>query len=261
MIEAGSYKKNAKVWKDHMFPVMDHFFANGLNKGSDYKLGTLLWQIMVDSKDMKGADAITEFAWSSPIKNQVAAELERFKEPAGLKVDPESAAVSTNQETSFQVMYVNRAEIPVEGVQPGLKSEVTPAGAATIRQEGDKFIVKGAKGGGAKGTLIVRDEKRGLEKQVPLVFQGKGMSKWWPIGGLAVTGGAAGGAAATDGGTSTALWATTGVAALGTFIIAVQYFRGGKLPLMGQSEPVPSDTGLAYRIVPGPRSIELNIRF
>ncbi len=260
MIEAGNYQTNSKVWNDHMFPVIDHYFSNNLNKEGGYQLGTLLWRVMVEPRDESGAKAVAEFAWSERIKSKVSGELNRFYEPAAIKIKPPKATIGKQQEATFEIAYHNRVDIPITTITASVSSEVKPAGRGTTREEDGKIIVTGLRAGKQAGTLVVRDNKRGLAAEAQLMFSGR-MSILWPIGGLAVTGGAAGGAAATDGGTSTALWIVTGVAAVATGVLFYRYLRGEGVPFLSKSDPDRSDDGLAFRFVPGPRSLQFNVTF
>jgi hypothetical protein len=260
MIEAGNYKTNSKVWNDHILPVIDHYFTNNLNKEDGYELGTLLWRIMVEPGDESGAKAVSEFTWSERIKTEVSAELNRFYKPEAIKIDPPKATVGKKKEVKFDITYLNRADIPLSDISPSVKSEVKPEGCATTREEDGKVMVTGLKGGKQEGTLTVRDNTRGLAGQAQLMFSGR-MSILWPIGGLAVTGGAATGAATTDGGTSTTLWVVTGVTGVVTGVLFYKYFSGGGVPFLSKTDSDSSGEGLALRFVPGPGSLEINVKF
>lgn len=260
MIEAGNYKANPKVLNDHILPVIDHYFTNSLNKEDGYQLGTLLWRIMVEPGDESGAKAVSEFAWSQRIQTEISEELNRFYKPEAIKIDPPKATISKKKEVKFDITYLNRADIQLADISPSVKSDVKPEGCATTREDDGKIIVTGIKGGKQEGTLTVRDSKRGLAAQAQLMFSGR-MSILWPIGGLAVTGGVATGAATTDGGTSTALWITTGVTGVATGVLLYKYFTGGGVPFLSKTDSDSPDEGLAFYFFPGPRSLEINMRF
>jgi hypothetical protein len=76
-----------------------------------------------------------------------------------------------------------------------------------------------------------------------------------------IAGGAAGGAAVTEEGTSTALWAVSGVSAVATGYLFYKYFRGEGVPFFSKSDADRSSDDLAVRLVPGPRSLEFQMRF
>lgn len=260
MIDAGKYKTSPKLLKDHMLPVLDHFFSNKLNEGTGYEPGGLLWRIMIGARDERGAKAVSEFAWSEPMKPAVSTALKRFYKPKGIKTNPAKATVKRKQEAAFSAMYVNSENIPLKSLSPSFSAELKPEGSGTSRVEGDRIIVTSLKGGNRSGNLVVSDKKRGLTTAVPLTFGG-GMSIWWPLGGWAVTGGAAGIASATDEGTSTTFWVVSGVSAAVTTFIFYKFLRGEGLPFLSDSDAGRSGEELAVRFVPGPRSLVLNVRF
>lgn len=260
MINTGNYRAGPRVWKGYMLPVIDHYFANKLDKEGEYKLGTLLWRLMIEARDESGAKAAAEFAWSEQIKSAVSAELRRFNKPAAINIEPKRATVGKQKQVNFSVSYINRADIPLTSLSKKFSAEVRPSDRATAEIQGDKVVVTGLKGGKETGTLVVSDKERGIGGEAQLIFDGR-MSVLWPIGGLAVTGGAAAGAAATDGGTSTALWVVTGVSAVTTGVLFYKYLRGEGVPFLSESDDDRSNEELAFRFVPGPRSLEFNVRF
>jgi hypothetical protein len=261
MVKAGNYQKSPTVWNDYMFPVIDHYFSNDLHKDTEYKLTPILWQIMVGTSDEKGATAVSEFPWSEPIKSEVSKELERFYKPASINVSPAKATIGKNKEAVFTVTYLNQESIPLASLSPNFSSEVNPAELGTVRKEGDKVIVTSLKGGNKSGTLVVSDEELGLTALTELTFTGR-MSVLWPIGGLAVTGGAAALAATTDDdGTSTALWTVTGVSAVVTGVLIYKYLRGEGVPFLSKPDTDRPENSLAVRFVPGPRSVAIRVQF
>lgn len=260
LIKAGGYRASAAVLKDQIFPVIDHYFANNLDVEGGYKLGELLWRIMIGTNDETAAQAVQAFDWSKEIKPAVSKELNRFNNPAAIKIEPAKATVKRRQNTKFTVMYLNVANIPLTSVTPSIRTTVNPGDKATAAVQGDKIIVTGLTGGEKAGNLVVRDAKRNLGAEAQLMFSG-GMSLLWPISGLVIAGGAAGGAAVTEEGTSTALWAVSGVSAVATGYLFYKYFRGEGVPFFSKSDADRSSEDLAVRLVPGPRSLEFQMRF
>lgn len=261
MVKGGDYQKSPTVWKDYVFPVIDHYFSNDLHKGTEYKLTPILRQIMVGVLDEQGAKAVSEFPWSEPIEPEVSKELDRFYRPATIKVSPEKATVGKNQEAVFTATYLNKESIPLASLPPNFSSEVKPTELGTVRIEGDKVIVRGLKGGNKNGTLVVSDEELGLTASTELSFTGR-MSVLWPIGGLVVTGGAAALAASSgDDGASAPLVAVTGVSAVVTVVLFYKYFSGEGVPFLSKSDTDYQDDSLPVHFVPGPRSVAIRVRF
>lgn len=263
MIEAGDYKSNTKVWNDYMFPVMDHYFRNKLDAKDDTKkqdFEALLWRIMIEPRDESGAAAVAAYRWNDKLKSKVTKSLEFFNEPASITLTPQKATLGKLQQAKFDVTYRNRADIRLDSLKPNLNAEVNPPDWGTSSVEGTKVMVTGLKAGEKKGTLTVQDGSRGLADDAELTFTGR-MSLWWPVGGLAVTGTAVAVAASTDGGTSTTFWIIGGVSAGVTGILLYKYFRGEGAPLLSKSDQDDSDGGPVISLVPGPRSLELNVTF
>jgi hypothetical protein len=260
IIKGGKYRTSPSLLTEHMFPVLDHYFTNSLDKDTEYKLGELLWRIMVTSGDETGAKAVEEFKWSQQISSAVNRELRRFNDPASIKIEPPKATITRRKDTKFTVTYLNVADIPLKSKALSVRSEVRPEEKATSRMQGGQLIVTGLKGGGQTGSLIVRDADRKLAAQAQLTFSG-GISILWPVSGLVITGGAAAGAAIAEDGASTALWAVTGVSAAVTGYLFYQYFRGGGVPFLTESDRDHSSGNLAMSFVPGPRSLEFHMRF
>jgi hypothetical protein len=260
IIKAGNYRTSSGLLKEHMLPVLDHYFANNLDKDTEYKLGELLWRIMVAAGDETGAKAIEQFNWSQQIGSSVNRELRRFNNPASIKIEPSRATINRRQDTKFTVTYLNVADIPLKSITPSIKSEVKPEGRATSKMQGGQLIVTGLKGGDQSGSLVVRDAKNKLAAQARLTFSG-GMSVLWPVCGLMITGGAAAGAMVAEEGASTALWAVTGVSAAVTGVLFYQYLRGEGVPFLSESHRDRSGDELAVRFVPGPQSLEFHMRF
>ncbi len=260
MIESGGYKASSKVFKDSMFPVIDHYFANALNEGGGYELGSLLRLIMAKTSDEVGAKAAHEYAWSEHIKADVSRAIDRFYSPASIKITPAKATVRKKKEAAFTVTYLNREGISLKSLAPTVSSVVKPSECGTFRQEGTKIYVKCLKGGNKAGTLLVSDNKRKLKAEAQLVFSGR-MSILWPIGGLAVTGGAAVGAANAEDGAATTLWIVTGVAGVATTYLFYKYFRGEGVPFLSKTDNDHSDGELAFHLAPGPASMGFNLSF
>ena len=260
IIKAGNYRISADILKEQIFPVLDHYFANSLDKDTEYKLGELLWRIMVAAGDETGAKAVEQFGWSQQIGSGVNRELRRFNKPASIKIAPSRATINRRKDTKFTVTYLNVADIPLKAITPKVSSEVKPEGKATSKMQGGQLIVTGLKGGGQSGSLVVRDAKNKLAAQARLTFSG-GMSVLWPVCGAIITGGAAAGAVVADDGASTALWAVTGVSAVVTGVLFYQYFRGEGVPFLSESDRDSSGDELAVRFVPGPQSLEFHMRF
>ncbi|UCF05192.1 MAG: hypothetical protein JSV33_14940 [bacterium] len=261
VVETGNYKKSSTVWNDYILPVVDHYFANNLHKDTDYKLEPLLWKIMAGAGSEGAARAVKGFTWSERNKSAVSNQLNRFYKPKGITTNPKKATITKQQEAVFTATYINSENIQLTSLSPNFSIEVKPKGSGTARSEGSKIVVSALKGGNQSGTLIISDKKHGLTTAVPLVFSGR-MSILWPLGGLAVTGGAAAWAASTDDdGTSTVLWIVTGVSAVVTSVLIYRYFRGKGVPFLSKSDDGRSDEALAVRFEPGPRSMAIKVKF
>jgi hypothetical protein len=261
MIEKGNYKKSSTAWKDYMLPIIDHYFANNLHADTDYKLETLLWKLMVGAGSDGAARAVRGYSWSERNKSVVSNQLKRFNKPKGITTDPKKASIAKQQQAVFTATYINSENIKLTSLTPNFSIEVKPEGSGTARAEGGKIVVSALKGGNQSATLVISDKKHGLTTAVPLVFSGR-MSILWPLGGLAVTGGAAAWAASTDDdGTSTALWVVTGVSGVVTAVLFYQYFRGKGVPFLGKLDDDHSDETLAVRFEPGPRSVAIKVKF
>lgn len=260
LIESGRYSKNAEVWKENIFPVINHCFANDIFKHSEYDLETLLWQVMTAPPNEDAAKAVAEFSWSNRIQSTVSQTLKRFSDPVALKIDPPSANVGKQTQKMLLVSYRNEADVELASITPNFSAEVDPSDMGSATVEGNKITVTGLKGGKRTGTLVVRDQERGLASEAQLMFSGKVSAKWL-LAGLAVTGGTAAGASETDGTVSTALWVVSGAAAVATTVVLVQFLRGGSVPLLGEAVQDHSDDRVACSVVPGPLSLTFVVRF
>lgn len=263
MIEAGDYKSNAKVWNDYMFKMIDHYFRNALNekdKKNNYDLETILWHVMLEPRDDSAAKAVKNYKWHKNVQGRVAKALNLFNQPSAVTLSPDKVTLRKSQVAKFKATYRNRADIGLSSIKPNLEAKVDPADWGTSRVEGNEVVVTGLKAGRKVGTLTVSDKERGVRGEAELAFTGR-MSVLWPIGGLAVTGGAVGVAASSDGGTATTFWIISGVSAAVTGILFYKYLRGEGVPFLSKSDSKDTDVRLAVSLVPGPKSIALNVFF
>jgi len=260
MIEKGNYKASSAQLKNDIYPVLDHYFKNFSD--DEYNLEELLWLVMIKPKNETGAVAAKNYEWSKQVKSRVKGVLDRFYGGKWIDVYPKEATIRKQKGTEFSTTLRNRLNMPLNSIIPQYSTTVKPEGWGEARVDGTKVVVTGLKTGKQDGTLVIRDLKLKLEaKEVPLYFRER-MSILWPLGGTAITGGAAAWAATTDDdGTATTLWVVTGVSGAVTLYLWIQYLRGGGVPLLGDLDAGAPEDEYAFRIVPGLGSLELNVRF
>lgn len=260
MIERGSYKTSSAQLKNNIFPVLDHYFKNFSD--DEYDLGDLLWRVMIKPKNETGAVAAKNYEWSKQVEPRVKSVLDRFYGGKRINVSPKEATIRKQKGTVFNATLLNKLGVSLKSLSTNYSAIVKPEGWGEAKVDGNTVVVTGLKTGKQDGALIVRDTKLKLEsKEVPIYFRER-MSILWPLGGTAITGGAAAWAATTDDdGTSTTLWVVTGVSGAVTLYLWIQYLRGGGVPLLGDLGAGGPEDEYAFHILPGLGSLELKVTF